>query len=360
MENKTGMIEEITGAFGPSGFEEDVIKSIMKYMDGFTMQTDYMNNLYIPHPGNTGRKPIIQLDAHLDEVGFMVHSVNPNGTLNFVPLGGWVPSNIPAHEVYIRNREGRLIPGITASTPPHFMSQKEREAPLDITAMTIDIGATDKEEAEEIFSVAPGDPIAPKVSAHYNEETDIFTGKAFDNRMGCIAIMETLKALKDTELPVDVVGAFASQEEVGMRGAQVTAQTVTPDFAIVFEGSPADDLYFSKELVQGALKKGTQIRLMDASYISHRRFADYARNLAELMNIKYQCTVRRAGSTNAGKISLTGKAVPCLVLGIPSRFIHTHYNHCALEDLQSTVNLACEVLKNFSEDRLRHPDFDYI
>lgn len=354
------MIMEMVDAFGPAGFEEDVVRAVIRNMEGFTVEVDHMNNIYVPHGKNTGKKPLIQLDAHLDEVGFMVHSINTNGTLNFVPLGGWVPSNVPAHEVLIKNKSGLLIPGITASKPPHFMTQAEKNSPPDLESIVIDIGASSIEEVNEIYEVYPGDPIAPKVSSFYNEETDIFTGKAFDNRLGCIAIMETLKALQGQDLPVDLVGAFASQEEVGMRGAQVTSQIVMPDFAIVFEGSPSDDLYYLKNLTQGALKNGTQIRHLDASYVSHRRFIDFAKSLVDEKGIKYQSTVRRAGSTNAGKISITGKAVPCLVLGIPSRFIHTHYNHCALEDLKSTVNMAVEVIKNFNEERLKVQDFDYI
>lgn len=354
------MVREMVDAFGPSGFEEDVVKVVSKYMDGFNMQIDHMNNIYIAHGRNTGKKPIIQLDAHLDEVGFMVHSINKNGSLNFVTLGGWVTSNVPAHEVLIKNGRGDLISGIIASKPPHFMSQSERGKVPEIENMVIDIGALNYEEVYEIYGIQPGDPIAPKVESFYDEVTDIFTGKAFDNRLGCIAIMETLKAIKDLDLPLDVVGAFAAQEEVGMRGAQVTSQIVSPDFAIVFEGSPADDLYYPDNLIQGALKKGSQIRHLDASYVSHRRFINFAKNIGDLHDIKYQSTVRRAGSTNAGKISLQGKAVPCLVLGIPSRFIHTHYNHCALEDLESTIRMAVEIIKNFSEDHLKLDGFDYI
>ena len=115
-------------------------------------------------------------------------------------------------------------------------------------------------------------------------------------------------------LAVNVVGAFAAQEEVGMRGATVTSQVVKPDLAIVFEGSPSDDFYFSTAETQGRMRGGVQIRLMDKSYISNPLFIQYAEEVAKKYGIRYQETVRRGGSTNAGKISLTGKAVPVLVL----------------------------------------------
>ena len=156
------------------------------------------------------------------------------------------------------------------------------------------------------------------------------------------------------DIGIDVIGALASQEEVGTRGAYVTSQVVQPDYAIVFEGSPADDLYYDAYTAQCALKKGAQIRHMDSSYISHRRFIDFAKNLADIHHIPYQSAVRRKGGTNAGKIHVQGKSVPVLVLGVPSRYVHTHYNFAALDDLHSTVSLAVEVIKSLQIDSLNY------
>ena len=188
----------------------------------------------------------------------------------------------------------------------------------------------------ESFGINIGDPAAPEVAFEYDEEHGLCFGKAFDNRMGCACIIHTLRALQAVkdDLAVEVVGAFASQEEVGMRGATVTSAQVQPDLAIVFEGSPADDFYYSPEKSQGGMHKGVQIRCMDKSYITNPAFLEYAHELGDTMGITYQDTVRRGGSTNAGKISLAGKAVPTLVLGIPSRYVHSHYNFCAIEDVE--------------------------
>ena len=194
------------------------------------------------------------------------------------------------------------------------------------------------------------------VTFSYDEKHGICSGKAFDNRLGCVCIIETMKALmKETEsLAVDVVGAFASQEEVGMRGATVTAQQVKPDLAIVFEGSPADDFYYRTGVAQGCLKKGVQIRHMDNSYVANDAFMAYAHEIADKYGIKCQDAVRRGGSTNAGKIHLTHQAVPVLVLGIPSRYVHTHYNFCAKEDIESTIKMAVEVIRGLNDERIRH------
>lgn len=347
----TKVILDMSDAFGPPGFEGPVTSIVKNTMKGFDIQQDYMNNLYIQHPGNTGNRLVIQLDAHLDEVGFMVHSILANGTIALAPLGGWVTSSVPSQPYLIKTRQGDLIRGIIVSKPPHFKTVKEKaDETINLEDLVLDVGAINRQEVIDLFGIAPGDPVAPAVKADFNPKSGIFFGKAFDNRLGCVAVMEVLNRLKQENLLVDVVGALAAQEEVGMRGATVTAQIVKPDFAIVFEGSPADDLYFDESSRQGALKQGVQIRHLDASYISHPRFITFAEAIAQTHQIKVQHTVRRGGSTNAGKISLTGKAVPCLVLGIPSRFIHTHYNYAALEDLEAAVSLTVELIKNFKEE----------
>lgn len=347
------LIRDITNAFGPSGFEDDVVKVIMEYGKSFNLESDAMNNVFASLKGNTGKKPVILLDAHSDEVGFIVQHISRNGLISVLNLGGWVGNNVPAHTFKIKNIKGELITGITVSKPPHFMSDEERaKDKINMYSVFIDVGATSRKEVMEIFGIQVGDPIMPDVKFQYNEKNDTLFGKAFDNRLGCACIIETMKSLEESELAVDVVGGFASQEEVGMRGAQVTSQVVRPDLAIVFEGSPADDLYFDEYEAQCALKKGVQIRHMDQSYVSSPSFIAYAKDLADKNNIKYQSAVRRRGSTNAGKIHLAHKAVPVLVLGIPSRFVHTHYNYCALEDINSTVDLAVQVIKNFNSESL--------
>ena len=343
-------IEALSNAFGPSGFEEDVVKEILSMNLPLYIEVDAMNNVYLSLKSNTGNRPKIMLDAHHDEVGFMVQSITANGLISIATLGGWVPTNVPAHTVLIKTQSGDYVRGIVASKPPHFMSEKEKAAPLEIESLLIDVGVTSREEVIDTYGIQVGDPIAPEVQFSYETKTGILFGKAFDNRLGCVSVIETLLRLTEHGDPgVDVVGAMATPEEVGTRGAYVTSQVVKPDYAIVFEGSPADDLYFDRFTTQCALKAGTQIRHLDSSYVSHRGFIDFAKGIADAKSIKYQSAVRRKGGTNAGRIHLQGKAVPVLVLGVPSRYVHTHYNYSALEDIESTVALAFEVVQKIND-----------
>lgn len=347
------LIKDLTTAFGPSGFEDDVLTVIKKYLNGFDIETDSMNNLFAKSKKNSNKPTTVMLDAHTDEVGFMVQSIMDNGTLAFVPLGGWVPTNIPAHLVGIKNNRGEIIEGITGSTPPHFMSEEERKRPLSIDTMFLDIGAKSREEVIKDFGIEVGAPVAPLVDFRYDSKRNLIRCKAFDNRLGCCSIIETLKRLEGKDLNVNVVGGFAAQEEVGMRGAKITSAKVKPDLAILFEGSPADDRYFPAGVAQGVLGGGTQIRHMDQSYISSFEYIKFAKEIADKNNIKYQSAVRRAGSTNAGAIHLSGEGVPVLVLGIPSRFVHSHYNFADISDFEATVDLAVNVIENLDEESIK-------
>ena len=195
MDKKTTleMIAAISNANGTSGFEDEVVAAIRPYAEGLGEITeDCMRNLYIRRKENNGKRPVVQLDAHSDEVGFMVQAICPNGTLRIIQLGGWVNHNIPAHKVWVRNRFGEYIPGITASKPPHFMTEQERKAPLEMKDITVDVGAVSKEEVVEKFGIRIGEPVVPDVTFTYSETTDLMVGKSFDCRLGCAAILKTM------------------------------------------------------------------------------------------------------------------------------------------------------------------------
>ena len=304
----------LSNAKGAPGFEDEVLAVLRRYGEGLgSFREDSLRNLYLSRSGNQGGRPMVQLDAHTDEVAFMVQAVKPNGTLRFTTLGGWVPSNIPAHRVWVQTADGDYIPGVTASKPPHFMSEAERKAQPAVEDMSIDIGASSREEVLRDFRVRMAAPVVPDVTFEYQEKHDLMIGKAFDCRLGCASILRTLDNLRDKTLNVDVTGAFAVQEEMGTRGATVTANTVKPDLAIVFEGCPADDTVAEPYMIQTAIHKGPMLRHIDARMITNPRFQRYALDLAEELGIPVQESVRTGGSTNGAPIHLSNQGVPVIV-----------------------------------------------
>ena len=345
------LIEALSNANGISGFEDEVVNVIKEYVgDRLIVEVDHMNNMILRYPSEASKdnrdKPIIMLDAHSDEVGFIVHAIKPNGTLKFLPIGGWSTQNIPAHLVRIRNNEGHYIEGVVASKPPHFFKGGEGLVPIE--ELVIDIGAMSYDEVVKVYHIEIGAPVVPVASFITNEKMGWMRGKAFDNRLGCSAVIETMLAFAKVTLPVTLVGAISAQEEVGLRGAKINAGRIKPDLAIIFEGTPADDTFKPESEAQGALKKGTQIRHFDRSMIANPRLTQMAITCAKTNSITFQRAVREGGGTNAGAIHLADEGVPCLVLGTPVRYAHTHYGYSNLCDHASTIALAKQFINTLS------------
>ena len=349
--NDLQMIADFSNAFGPSGFEDDVLAVARRYApEDARIEEDSLRNLYIRRGTERDGLPVVQLDAHSDEVGFMVQAIRPSGTLQFITLGRWVNSNIPAHKVRVRTAEGTWIPGVTVSKPPHFMSEAERNRMPQVEEMAIDVGASSLQEARDTFGIRVAAPVVPDVTFECDEKHDLMIGKAFDNRLGCAAIQAALRELGGGELACNVVGAMAAQEEVGTRGAAVTARHVRPDIAIVFEGCPADDTVVEPWLVQTAVHQGPMLRHIDARMITNPRFQRYALDLAHELGIPVQEAVRTGGSTNGAPIHLSNQGVPCIVIGFPVRYIHSHYGIASLSDFRAGVRLAAEIIRRLNKN----------
>lgn len=343
----------ISNAFGPSGFEEDVSGAIERELGGLPTRRDSVHNLYAALPQNTRNRPLVMLDAHMDEVGFMVQSVTSNGMLRLVPLGGWVDHNVPAHTFLVRNRRGELLRAVSSSKPPHFMTAAERGAPLTLDSILLDAGVCCKEDATELLGLEAGLPAVPDAAFTYLESTGLMLGKAFDCRLGCAAQVETMRTLQNEALCADITAVFSAQEEVGARGARVAVDRLRPALAICFEGTPADDTFTPPDDAQGALKKGVQLRFRDGTMISHAGFVAFARQIAEKNGIPHQCAVRTGGGTNGGSIHLAAGGVPTLVLGIPVRYAHTHYGYAAVSDVEAAVSLASALLRALTPEMIR-------
>ena len=290
------------------------------------------------------------LDAHLDEVGFMAQAIMPNGLIKIIPLGGWMDYTIPAHKVLVRNAEGAYVPGVVATKPPHFMTDAEKAQPMTIDKMFVDVGATSAEEVAKVFHIRVGAPMVPDVRFSFDERTGVMLGKAFDCRVGCGCVLETLNTLAGEALDVDVVGALAAQEEIGTRGAKVTAQTVKPDIALVFEGTPADDNFAEPWMIQTGLKRGPMLRHIDKQMITNPRFIRFALDVAHELGIPVQEGVRSGGSTNGAPIHLSGEGVPCVVIGIPVRYVHSHHGFTSFDDFKNSARLGVEIVRRLNRE----------
>lgn len=351
-EQEIQMLKEFSDANATSGFEEEFVKLFkQKVANLANVEIDGMLNLYAAKKENTNKRPVIQLDAHSDAVGFITQAVRPNGMLKFVPLGGWVKYNIPALKVKVRNRDGEYIPGVVATKPPHFMTAAERNNVPEVADMSIDVGSLSRDETINKFKIDTGCPIFVDVKCEYNEKTGLFFGKDFDDRFGAGAMIDVLDNLKGQNTNLDVVAALSAQEEVGLRGAYVTARKVKPDLCIVLESCPADDTFEPDWLSQTGLKRGPMLRDMDTTFLPNPKFQQYACQLADKNGIPYTRSVRTGGGQDGAAIYYENGA-PTIVIGIPVRYEHSPYCFSAYHDFKASVDLATAIIRDMTEEKL--------
>ena len=216
------MIQELADAPGAPGFEDEVVAVARRWCAPIgELKEDFLRNLYIHRKENRGGRPVVMLDAHSDEVGLVIHSIKPNGTLRFLMLGSWNKNALVGTKVLVRNADGEYLPGIIAAKPVHFMSAAEKEGPglTDIANMVIDVGAVSYEDAVENFHVRMGEPVIPDTKFYYDEKRDLMFGRGFDCRIGCAALIEALRRLDGKEPPCDVIAVLSTQEEMGPRNS---------------------------------------------------------------------------------------------------------------------------------------------
>ncbi|WML54369.1 M42 family metallopeptidase [Neobacillus sp. PS3-12] len=289
----------------------------------------------------TENGPTVMVAGHMDEVGFMVTQITDNGMLRFQPLGGWWSQVLLAQRVQIMTDNGPII-GVIGSIPPHLLDESKKNKPMEISNMLIDIGADDKEDAQKI-GVKPGQPILPICPFTPMANKKKIMAKAWDNRYGCGLAIELLKEVKDETLPNTLYAGATVQEEVGLRGSQTAANMIKPDIFFALDASPANDMT-GKKSEFGQLGKGTLLRILDRTMVTHRGMKEFVLDTAEKYKIPYQYFVS-PGGTDAGKVHLSNEGVPSAVIGICSRYIHTHASIIHVDDYAAAKELVVNLVK---------------
>ncbi|MFD2681636.1 M42 family metallopeptidase [Bacillus seohaeanensis] len=332
-------LTELPGAPG----NEHAVRSFMKeqlslYSD--ELAQDRLGGVFGVRKGNAG-DPVVMVAGHMDEVGFMVTSVTKNGMIRFQTLGGWWSQVLLAQRVQIITENGPVI-GVIGSIPPHLLGEEQRKKPMDVKNMLIDIGADDKEDAARI-GIKPGQQIVPVCPFTPMANDKKILAKAWDNRYGCGLSIELLKELKGEKLPNTLYSGATVQEEVGLRGAQTASNMINPDIFFALDASPANDMSGDKNEF-GQLGKGALLRILDRSMVTHKGMREYILDTAETNSIPYQYFVSQGG-TDAGRVHTSNEGVPSGVIGICSRYIHTHASMIHIDDYAAAKELIVKLVK---------------
>jgi putative aminopeptidase FrvX len=332
-------LTELPGAAGNEhGVRKFMREQLSKYSDEIVQ--DKLGSIFGVKKGDTAG-PVIMVAGHMDEVGFMVTSITENGMIRFQPLGGWWNQVLLAQRVQIMTDNGPVI-GVIGSIPPHLLDESKKNKPMDIKNMMIDIGADDREDALKI-GIKPGQQILPICPFTPMANNKKIMAKAWDNRYGCGLAIELLQELKDTQLSNILYSGATVQEEVGLRGAQTSANMIKPDLFFALDASPANDMTGDKNEF-GHLGKGALLRILDRSMVTHRGMREFVLDTAESNHIPYQYFVSQGG-TDAGRVHTSNEGIPSAVIGICSRYIHTHASIIHVDDYAAAKDLIVKLVK---------------
>lgn len=343
-------LKELALAPGVSGFES-AVKKVLSDKLGDICERDYDgigSVIFTLKEQHTG--PKVMIAAHMDEVGFMVKNITPEGYLKFTCIGGWWDQVLLGQRVTVLTKSGE-VPGLIGSKPPHILPPDERKKPVERKDMYIDVGAKDKQEAEEVFDISLGDAIVPAGEFIVMKNPDYLMAKAWDNRIGCAMMAEAMRRMAKVEHTCRIYGVGTVQEEVGLRGAQTSAAKIMPDIGLVVDTCVAGDVPgVSDDLAPGKLGGGIGITIYDASMIPSTALRDYAIAIAKKHDIPYQLVFTEGGGTDGGRIHLAHSGVPTLVLSIATRYLHSHYSIIHRKDYEAGVALLCAMLTDLNDD----------
>ena len=339
-------LEKLSNACGVTGRENQVRELMIQLMKPYADQitVDRLENVIAIKQGKE-KSPKIMLAAHMDEVGLMVKTISKEGFLQFTKMGGIDDRILPAQKVSVFTRKGQF-PGIIGSKPPHIQKEEERRKVIGYDELFIDIGAESREDAANL-GVSIGDPVGFDIK-YVPLGKDVVTGKAFDNRAGCIAMVETLKLIEKTDCTICAVGTV--QEEVGLRGAATAAFGVDPDIAIALDVTIAGDVPGVREFDTSVkMGKGPTLTVSDSGLITHPKVLRWLLDTAEEEKISCQLESGLLGSTDAARISITRQGIPCGTVSIPTRYIHSPVGMLNLKDIENSAKLTAAAIQKITK-----------
>lgn len=342
--NQFKMLEKLCNAIAVSGDEGEVrqivLEEVKPYAD--TVKVDALGSVLVTKAGKAQDRVRVMLDAHMDEIGFMLVNDEGEGLFRFETIGGIDVRSLPGKQVLIgRNK----VPGVIGARPIHMTTAEERQKKIPLDALRIDVG--------------PGGSGKVKVGDRASYATRFrrvgvsFFAKSIDNRIGCAILIDLLKNAPDN---VDLSLSFSVQEEIGLRGAKVAAFTFKPDLAIAVDSTPANDLPVhdgvENTFYNTKLGAGPAIYTFDAGTLNDPRLIRFLAETATAAKIPYQLRQPGGGGTDAGAIHRQQGGIPTISVSVPHRYTHTAISLSRVDDWKNTLALLQAALIGITPDLL--------
>jgi endoglucanase len=343
-------LKQICEIAGPPGFEKRVRDFVIEQVTPLVdeVKVDNLGNVIAIKRGvrNPDGKRVM-IAAHMDEIGFIVTHIDENGFLRFHTLGGFDPKTLTAQRVIVHGKKDLV--GVMGSKPIHVMSAEERTKLPKTTDFFIDLGMS-KEEVVKWITI--GDPVTR--DRELIEMGDCVNCKSIDNRVAVFILIETLKQLNNPAY--DVYATFTVQEEVGLRGANVAAHSINPDFGIALDTTIAFDVPGAQAHEKVTeLGKGTAIKIMDAMTICDYRMVEFMKQTAIKEKITWQPEILTAGGTDTAGVQRMGKQGSIAgAISIPTRNLHQVIEMAHKQDIEDSIALLKACLEQIDSYDWKH------
>ena len=334
-EESFAFLKQIVDTPGPSGYEQQVQKVYRERVQAFAdeVRTDVMGNVIAAK--NAGGRPRIMLAGHADEIGFIVRYINDDGFLYFGQIGGHDAIVTVGQRVNVHTKSGPIL-GVLGRKAIHLLENEERSKVPNTNDLWIDIGASNRKEAEEVVSIGDCATYAQDLQKLQGNRA---TARSFDNKMGCYIVAEALRILSEKTISAAVFGVATVQEEIGLRGARTAAFGIDPLVGIATDVSHAMDFPGADKKKVGDIKLGNGPIVMRGANINPKVF-DLIVQTAKELEIPIQIEAAPGGTgtdANAMQISRAGMATG--LISVPLRYMHTPCEVMALDDIDNAAKL---------------------
>lgn len=344
------LLEKLTNASGPTGFEEPVRAIMHQELSPIsdTIETDGLGSLIAKLRGSSDT-PKVMLAAHMDEVGLMVKLITPEGYLKFQTLGGWLDHALINQRWSVLTNTG-VVPGVSGLKSAHIVAPEARTQLIRREQIFIDVGATSRQDAEDRLGVRPGDPVVPQSVFTPLSGSKFYLGKAWDDRIGLAVMVRVLQNLKKHPSPNTVFAVSTVQEEVGLRGAQTSSFQVAPDIGINLESGVAGDYPSANaDEAQEKLGQGPAIFLHDSSMIPNLKLRNFVIDVAKKGKVPLQFNVLSGYGQDGAEIQRSRRGAPSINIAIPTRYLHTHTGVISRDDFDKAVKLVTDVILQLND-----------
>ncbi len=339
------LLKRLCETDGISGHEDSIVSIFRDALEGCadSFQTDAMKNIIAFKSGTQGDSRLrVMLAGHIDEIGFLVHNIDDNGFASVVPVGGWDAANILGHTVRVHTRKSGILPAVMHRRWEPTLKLRETTPKYD--KLYLDFGLSFDDVSEK---VGRGDWVS--MDTDFSELGDCFVAKAFDDRIGAYIIIEAMKKYSNPSIDVYAVGT--SQEEVGLRGSTVAAQTIKPDIGIAVDITGSGDTPgFPARMKIAELGKGVTIKQMDSSVICSTSLVEFIRKLADDRGIDYQMEILVRGGTDTSSMQKFSPGAHSTCLSIPTRYGHSPVAVISRHDVMCAIDLLVAFLNEIGPD----------